>query len=229
MVLHWETTCSDSICGGYNSPRGFITNAVYRDYKCLLICIACHLQNNPLVYFGTFSPTQYHFCLLQVYLVQTGSLHTGGSFFLLFYSIFENETLTIITMYTKKTTSIITAWYHDTLSSMKRKCGPIAPLKRRHTEGESRYSRVLRWLNLLSRRMRDASPNRRTATSKPLPFDVVGKVLLGFPLFPDVYVFRIASQTEPSLIRKMYSTPLIICQVLMFPVQNKTLSLMGRC
>ncbi|GFV42876.1 uncharacterized protein TNCV_2593241 [Trichonephila clavipes] len=60
---------------------------------------------------------------------------------------------------------------------------------------------------------RNASPDKNSRTTVPLPFlDVVG-IKPGPDLSPNQNVLRIASGTEPTLIRKEDTTPLISCPV----------------
>ena len=69
----------------------------------------------------------------------------------------------------------------------------------------------------------DASPNENTAITKQVPFDDVGGVISGSPLSPDAYASEITIQIKSALIRKEYSTLLIICPIVVFPAPQKIL------
>ncbi|GFU55742.1 hypothetical protein TNCV_4939481 [Trichonephila clavipes] len=74
----------------------------------------------------------------------------------------------------------------------------------------------------------DASPNENTATSIPVPFIDVRGIIAAFPLSPDEYAMRIATQIESALICKEYSSPFIVSPIPVFPAPQRTPSLMGR-
>ncbi|GFV23936.1 hypothetical protein TNCV_272991 [Trichonephila clavipes] len=74
----------------------------------------------------------------------------------------------------------------------------------------------------------DASPKENTATSIPAPFNDVRGMIAAYPLSPDEYAMRIATQTESALICKEYSSPFIVSPIPVFPAPQRTPSPMGR-
>lgn len=59
--------------------------------------------------------------------------------------------------------------------------------------------------------MTDAALKKNSATPKHVPFGDVGVVVSCFPVFPDVYTSRIASEPKVALILKDHQIPLLIC------------------
>ncbi|GFS74586.1 hypothetical protein TNCV_459061 [Trichonephila clavipes] len=74
----------------------------------------------------------------------------------------------------------------------------------------------------------DASPNENTATSIPVPFNDVRRMIAASPLSPDEYAMRIATQTESALICKEYSSSFIVLPIAVFLAPQRTPSPMGR-